>query len=133
MSTPVTKIQKRKWSSKVVVLSLASLGGALAVSACEPEIDTSERRNQYQSKAECVADYSERECEQQTRSGGGGFFFLGPIYTGNWRNRGAGAYAGGGGPGRAALTSPNGVVAQPTQTTRGGFGATGRSYSNRGG
>jgi hypothetical protein len=133
MNSLKAKSQKRSWSSKAVALSLASLGGALAVSACEPEADTSERRNQYQSKAECVADYSERECEQQTRSGGGGFFFLGPIYTGNWRNRGATAYAGGGGPGRAALNSPNGVVAHPTQTTRGGFGSTGRSYSNRGG
>lgn len=133
MNTPSPTTSSKKWSSKGVALSLVSMGGALAITACEPAQDTSERRNQYSSKAECVADYSDRECEQQTRSGGGGFFFLGPMYMGNWRNRGAAAYAGGGGPGRAAMASPTGVVAHPTQTTRGGFGATGRSYSNRGG
>jgi hypothetical protein len=128
--------QKRKWSSAKVAMSLLSVGGALSITACEPapsasEIANQERRNQYQTQAECVADYSEKECEPQARSGGG-FFFLGPIYGGNWRNRGASAFAGGGGPGRAALASPDGVVAHPTQTTRGGFGATGRSYSSRG-
>jgi hypothetical protein len=128
--------EKRKWSSAKVAMSLLSVGGALSISACEPpqssaDIANQERRNQYQTQAECVADYSEKECEPQSRSGGG-FFFLGPMYGGNWRSRGASAFAGGGGPGRAALASPNGVVAHPTQTTRGGFGSTGRSYSSRG-
>lgn len=130
--------RKRKWSSTVVAVTALSVGGILNVSGCEQPFDgqsasSEQRRNQYQTKAECVADYSEKECEQQTRSGGGGFFFLGPLYMGNWRNRGASAFAGGGGPGRAAMASPTGTVAHPTQTTRGGFGATGRSYSNRGG
>lgn len=120
---------KRKWSSGVVVVSLFSASSAL--SGCD-DVGNDSRRNQYNTKAECVADYSERECETQARSGGG-FFFLGPIYSGNWRNRGREAYAGGGGPGRAALASPDGVVAQKTTTTRGGFGNTGRSYSSRGG
>lgn len=127
------KPNTRTWSSKAVKLSLISIGGALAVTACEPPVDNDSRRNQYQSKTECVADYSERECEQQTRSGGGGFFFLGPMYMGNWRGQRANAFASGGGPGRAAMASPTGVVAHPTQTTRGGFGATGRSYSRAGG
>jgi uncharacterized protein YgiB involved in biofilm formation len=123
-------MSKRSWSSKVVVLSLFSVSGSLA--GCDDAGDDG-RRNQYNSQAECIADYSERECEPQARSGGGGgFFFLGPIYRGNWRSQPAGTYAGGGGPGKAAMASPNGVVAHPTQTTRGGFGSTGRSYSSRG-
>jgi hypothetical protein len=118
---------KRRWSSKVVVLGLISASSAL--SACG-EVDD-QRRNQYNTKAECVADYSEQECESQARSGGG-FFFLGPLYSGRWRNQSANAFATGGGPGRAALADPNGRVAHPTQTVRGGFGQTGRSYSSRG-
>jgi hypothetical protein len=120
---------KRRWSSQVVGLTLVALGGGVA--GCDsPDDDV--RRNQYKTQAECIADYSERECEPQARSGGG-FFFLGPMYRGNWRSQPAGAYARGGGPGKAALASPDGVVAQPTQTRRGGFGTTGRSYSSRGG
>jgi hypothetical protein len=122
-------MSKRSWSSKVVVVSLFSVSGSLA--GCDDAGDDA-RRNQYSTQAECIADYSERECEPQARSGGG-FFFLGPLYGSNWRTRPASTYAGGGGPGKAALASPNGVVAHPTQTTRGGFGATGRSYSSRGG
>ncbi len=121
--------QPRQWSSKVVVVSLFSVSGVLA--GCDNGGDG--RRNQYQMRADCEADYSTTQCEQQTRSGGGGFFFLGPIYRGNWRGQGVGAFANGGGPGRGALASPNGVVAHPTTTTRGGFGATGSSYSSRGG
>ena len=137
MRQPKPDIQRRKWSSAHVAMSLLSAGGLLGISACEPVSDSTsaqneQRRNQYQSRAECEADYSAKECEPQARSGGG-FFFLGPLYMGNWRGQGANAFAGGGGPGRAALASPNGVVAHPTQTSRGGFGATGRSYSNRGG
>jgi hypothetical protein len=120
---------KRKWSSTAVVVTLFSASSAL--SGCD-DVGNDSRRNQYETKAECVADYSERECETQARSGGG-FFFLGPMYGGRWRNQGAGAFAGGGGPGRAALASPDGVVAHKTQTARGGFGSTGRSYSSRGG
>jgi hypothetical protein len=129
MSDATNTSIKRKWSSGVVVVSLFSVSSAL--SGCE-DASTDSRRNQYETKAECVADYSERECETQTRSSGG-FFFLGPIYGGGWRNQGASAFAGGGGPGRAALASPDGVVAHKTQTARGGFGSTGRSYSSRGG
>ena len=122
----------------MVAVSFVSVGSLLSLSGCEqPNDGTSaqndQRRNQYQSRAECEADYSAKECEPQARAGGGGFFFLGPMCMGNWRNQGSGAFAGGGGPGRAAMASPTGVVAHPTQTTRGGFGATGRSFSNRGG
>jgi hypothetical protein len=95
------------------------------------DTDGAERRNMYETRAECEVDYSARECEQQARSGGG-FFFLGPLYAGNWRSRGAASYAAGGGPGRAALASPDGVVSRATTTQRGGFGTTGRSYSSRG-
>jgi uncharacterized protein YgiB involved in biofilm formation len=125
---PAPKVTSRTWSSKVVAVSLFSVSGVLA--GCDSTDDDS-RRNQYQTQAECKADYSEKECEPQARAGGG-FFFLGPIYRGNWRSQPAGAFASGGGPGRAAMMSPNGVVAHPTQTARGGFGTTGRSYSSRG-
>ena len=127
--------EKKDWSSTIVTLSLITVGTALVVSSCQPQRQSSDetRRNQYASKQECEADYSATECEPQTRSGGGGFIYLGPSYYGNWRRYGPSAFAsGGGGPGRAALASPDGVVAHPTQTARGGFGATGRSYSSRG-
>jgi hypothetical protein len=130
--SPLTE-QRRAWSSSKVALSLLTLSSAVAITACQPQSSGGgDRRNQYGSRAQCEADYSPKECEPQARSGGG-FFFLGPIYAGNWGQRGAGAFANGGGPGRAALASGTGIVAQPTQTAKGGFGATGRSYSNRGG
>ena len=123
MKTPDRVERSHKWSSALVVVSL---GGLISVSACGPpnsgaSAQNEQRRNQYQSRAECEADYSAKECEPQARSGGG-FFFLGPLYMGNWRNQGSAAFAGGGGPGRAAMASPTGVVAHPTQTSRGGFG-----------
>lgn len=133
MSQYPLKAQRRAWSSGKVALSLLTFTGAVALSACQPQSSTGgDRRNQYGSRAECEADYSPKECEPQARSGGG-FFFLGPVYPGNWGQRGAAAFANGGGPGRAALASGTGIVAHPTQTVRGGFGATGRSYSYRGG
>jgi hypothetical protein len=118
---------KRVWSSKVVVVSLFSASGAL--SGCSDPYD-SDRRNYYDTRAECVADYSERECKTQS-SGAGTFFYLGPSYRGNWRDYGSGAYTTGGGPGRAAMAT--GTVNNPTTVSRGGFGSTGRSYSSRGG
>jgi hypothetical protein len=128
------KPEKKDWSSAIVTLSLLSVGTALVVSSCQPERQARDEavRNQYATRQECEADYSERECEMQPRNGGS-YVYLGPSYYGNWRSYGPNAFAGGGGPGRAALASPNGVVAHPTQTTRGGFGATGRSYAYRGG
>ena len=125
--------EKKDWSSTIVTLSLLAVGVGFTASSCQQQTASTddERRNQYQSRQECEADYNASECEPQARSGGG-FFFLGPIYRGNWRGQGASAFASGGGPGRAALASPDGVVAHPTQTTRGGFGNTGRSFSSRG-
>jgi hypothetical protein len=137
--------EKKDWSSTIVVLSLLGVGTALTVSSCQPakrspyagssysSTQQDERRNQYRSRAECEADYNATECEaSSSSSGNAGVYYLGPRYYGNWRTYGPNAYANGGGPGRAALASPDGVVAHPTQTTRGGFGSTGRSYSSRG-
>jgi hypothetical protein len=135
MSDLYPQKEKKDWSSTIVTLSLITVGTALVVSSCQPHLQSNDdsRRNQYASKQECEADYTATECEPQARSGGGGgFIYLGPHYYGNWRRQGASAFASGGGPGRAALASPNGVVAHPTQTARGGFGATGRSFSSRG-
>jgi uncharacterized protein YgiB involved in biofilm formation len=119
---------KKDWSSAIVVLSLLGVGTALTVSSCQQQ-DRDLRRNEYQSLAECKADYRGNECEPY----GPRFGYLGPSYYSNWRTQPQGTFDNGGGPGRAALASPNGVVAHPTQTTRGGFGSTGRSYSGRGG
>jgi hypothetical protein len=97
------------------------------LSGCD---DTSSklRRNVYETRAECEADYPLKECESQARGNGTGFFFLGPFYSGNWRSRDRSFYAAGGGPGRAALASPKGVVSRGTVTERGGFGSTGHTY-----
>jgi len=131
------------WSSTLVVLSLLSLGAAGTLASCQPNnrvqgpAETAQKRNLYQSKAACVADYSEEACESyhsSPSSGAGGvFFFRGPSYPASWRSAGQAFDSARSGPGRSALASPDGVVAHPTQTTRGGFGSTGRSYSSRGG
>lgn len=131
------------WSSTIVILSLLSVGSVLTVSSCQPDnrpidrIEEAQKRNLYQTKEACVADYSEEACEAHTSgasSGSGGvFFFRGPPYPASWRNAGQAFDPARGGPGRAVLASPDGIVAHPTQTTRGGFGSTGRSYASRGG
>ncbi|MFM1976962.1 MAG: hypothetical protein RL145_1808 [Pseudomonadota bacterium] len=131
------------WSSTLVVLSLLSLGAIGTVASCQPDkslhdpVETVEKRNLYQSKEACVADYSEEACESYQTGGGSGsggvFFYRGPSYPAAWQSAGQNFDPARSGPGRAALASPDGVVAHPTQTTRGGFGSTGRSYSSRGG
>lgn len=139
----MTKDTTRDWSSTIVILSLLTVGSVMTVSSCQPDrrgMDTAgeaQKRNLYQSKEACVADYSEEACEAYQSgdgSGSGGvFFFRGPPYPASWRNAGYAFDPARNGPGRAALASPDGVVAHPTQTMRGGFGATGRSYASRGG
>lgn len=139
----MTKQSPSDWSSTLVVLSLVSLGAVGTVASCQPDnrvqgpAETAQKRNLYQSKEACVADYSEEACESYhsgSSSGAGGvFFFRGPPYPASWRRAGQAFDPASSGPGRAALASPDGVVAHPTQTTRGGFGSTGRSYSSRGG
>ena len=74
MRQPKPDIQRRKWSSAHVAMSLLSAGGLLGISACEPVSDSTsaqneQRRNQYQSRAECEADYSAKECEPQVAVG----------------------------------------------------------------
>jgi hypothetical protein len=139
----MSKQSSSDWSSTLVVLSLLSLGAVGTVASCQPDnrvqgpAETSQKRNLYQSKEACVADYSEAACESYnsgSSSGAGGvFFFRGPPYPASWRSAGQAFDSANSGPGRAALASPDGVVAHPTQTMRGGFGSTGRSYSSRGG
>ncbi len=128
----------KDWSSTIVILSLITVGSAFVINSFRPgglggeKIET---RNLYQSREACVADYSEEACESFGPSGsaGVGYFHRGPSYPASWRSAGQGFDPARSGPGRSALASPDGVVAHPTQTTRGGFGSTGRSYSSRGG
>jgi hypothetical protein len=139
----MTRQSPRDWSSTLVVVSLLSLGAVGTVASCQPDnrgsgsSETAEKRNLYQTKEACVADYSEEACESYNSGGssgsGGVFFFRGPSYPASWRSAGQAFDSSSSGPGRSALASPDGVVAHPTQTTRGGFGSTGRSYSSRGG
>lgn len=136
----MAKDQPRDWSSTIVILSLLSVGSVLTVSSCQPDrggTAEAQKRNLYQSKEACVADYSEEACESYNSGGssgsGGAYFFRGPPYPASWRDAGQSFDPARSGPGRAALASPDGVVAHSTQTTRGGFGSTGRSYSSRGG
>jgi hypothetical protein len=139
----MAKQSPKDWSSTIVILSLLSVGSVLTVSSCQPDnrptdrVEEAQKRNLYQTKEACVADYSDEACEAYnsgTNSGSGGvFFFRGPPYPASWRNAGQAFDPARSGPGRAALASPDGIVAHPTQTTRGGFGSTGRSYASGGG
>lgn len=128
----------KDWSSTIVILSLMTTGTAFTATSCQPgwlDPEGVQNRNLYQSREACVADYSEQACESFGSGGtsGVGYYHRGPLYPENWRSRAQAFDPAISGPGRAALTSPDGIVAHPTQTTRGGFGSTGRSYSFRGG
>jgi hypothetical protein len=144
----------KKWSSGTVGLLVFGgvIGGLILTSPPPPpaplaQSDTSDRktaqdadwepvRNQYADKEQCVEDYSEAECRPAGASSGSGLFYFGPWYRSNWRS-----YTGAGdaGPGRYAKASPSGLprpgvqIAGGGQMQKGGFGATGRSYSSRGG
>ncbi len=115
-----------RWRTSTVVL--VTLGAAAALSGCarEPEY----ARNGYLSREACLQDYPPQHCSDRTYGG----YYYGPSYA----TRRAGAAPDDPGPGRSAATTGTSIYAdanaRQASTSRGGFGATGRSYaSGRGG
>lgn len=99
-------------SSACVTLVLI---GAAALSGCG-DSPTANRRSQYASREECLADWGDpKECEQQVaRTGSGSHFYWGP----------SGGYGGYGSRG-----SGSGSSAAGHSISRGGFGSHGSSSS----
>ena len=75
----MTKQSPPDWSSRLVVLSLLSLGAAGTLASCQPNnrvqgpAETAQKRNLYQTKGACVADYSEETCESYQSGSSSGF------------------------------------------------------------
>lgn len=103
-------------------------------------------RNTYDSRDECVADYSEAECREESPGGGGvvpGFVYFGPWYR---LPTATGLAPPNPGPGKAALaagltqpatgvqrfrSSPSTAGAAASRTQRGGFGGSSNYYGSR--
>lgn len=109
-----------RWRTSTV--ALITLGAAAGLSGCarEPEY----ARNGYDSREACLQDYPPSQCNSLS---GGGYYF-GPFYAVHGRDR----VAGDPGPGRSADATGTSLHANQVMTTRGGFGATGRSYASSG-
>lgn len=122
-----------KKSGKVPLVLMGAVAGAVALPALFNGTDV--QRNRYNSREDCVADYSEAQCNPDfplgtsTRT-----YFHGPWYLSDFNARtrdskdpGPGRYFRGGG------SSSGFAVAPSVETgTRGGFGSSGR-VSARGG
>jgi len=125
----------RKSSSALrLVLMGAAVGGSGLLGGC----DTDVQRNRYASRADCVADYSEAQCQSDFPVGAAVAAGAATYYFGPWYRTGvATAARGSGDPGpgrffssgsaRGSTSPPAGVEAG----TRGGFGSHGH-VSERG-
>ena len=121
-----------KKSSKVPLVLMGAVAGAIALPAMFNGTDV--QRNRYNSREDCMADYSDAQCkadfplDSSTRT-----YYHGPWYRSDVNARardssdpGPGRYFRGGGT--TGLAAP----ATVETGTRGGFGSTGR-VSARGG
>jgi hypothetical protein len=112
-----------RWRSSAVTLVVIGVAG---VASCSPEPQTY-RRNLYATKGDCYRDYGPADCEASSYRAG--YFFGAPYWVGGGRRP-----AGDPGPGASAVNGRSGVALAVSDPVRGGFGATGRSYSgSRGG
>jgi hypothetical protein len=119
-----------------LVLMGAAVGGSGLLAGCGADV----QRNRYNSREDCVADYSQAQCGPDFPVGaaaavGAATYYYGPWYRSDATARsrdqndpGAGRYFRGGGAATSGTRAPTGVEAG----TRGGFGSTGR-VSARGG
>ncbi|MFO1322929.1 MAG: hypothetical protein U1F15_02590 [Burkholderiales bacterium] len=107
-------------SSACVTLVLI---GAAALTGCGDSAN-SNRRSQYATKEECLADWGDpKDCEQQEArgsSGSGSHFYWGPgARSGNWSSGGHGS----------SSRSSGGPSSGGHSISRGGFGSHGSSAS----
>jgi hypothetical protein len=120
----------RKSSTVRLVLMGAAVGGSGLLAGCGTDV----QRNRYNSREDCVADYSQAQCGPDFPVGaaaaiGAATYYYGPWYRSDAAARlrdpndpGAGSYFRGGGAASSGTRAPTGVEAG----TRGGFGSTGR-------
>jgi len=116
-------------SSNTINLVILGLFGAYVALPFLPQGDEV-RRNTYRSREECVADYSETQCESSSSGGG----------SGSWGYRGPSYYADGRGhtddpgPGRYSRENgrPNPAVIHTETSFRGGFGNLARRLGSGG-
>lgn len=68
--------------SRSVALVLLGLGAAVTLSGCEDsKQNVNAKRNQYANRADCVADWGDKDCPREgQRTSGGGFMYMGPHY-----------------------------------------------------
>ena len=115
-----------KKSGKVPLVLMGAVAGAVALPALFNGTDV--QRNRYNSRDECIADYSEAQCNPDFPLGGTSrTYYYGPWYRSDVSQRakdskdpGPGRYFRGGGS--------SGLAAAPSVETgtRGGFGSHGR-------
>lgn len=116
-----------KKSSKVPLVLMGAVAGAVALPAMFNGTDV--QRNRYNSREDCVADYSEAQCNPDFPLGSTSrTYYYGPWYRSDVSERakdtkdpGPGRYFRGGG-------SSSGFTSAPSveSGTRGGFGSSGR-------
>lgn len=115
-----------KKSGKVPLVLMGAVAGAVALPAMFNGTDV--QRNRYNSREECIADYSEAQCNPDFPTGTSTrTYYHGPWYRSDAGARakdstdpGSGRYFSGGGKGGAA--APPSIETG----TRGGFGSSGR-------
>lgn len=69
--------------SRSVALVLLGIGAAVTLTGCEKsQQDVNYKRNQYANRADCVADWGDKNCPTNSTSSGsgGGMFYMGPHY-----------------------------------------------------
>lgn len=88
--------------SRKVALVLLGVGASVVLTGCEDSRqNVSSKRNQYANRADCVADWGDKDCPRDAqRSSNGGFFYMGPHYF--WSPGGGPMVVGNDGTARAA-------------------------------
>src|SRR5512139_1708605 len=116
-----------KSSDAIMLVLLGLIGASMAL----PYLPQGEevRRNTYRSRNDCVADYSEAECETTPASGDGSWGYHGPTYRkdsqGHPEDPGPGRYS-------KEFSKPNPAVIHTESSFRGGFGNISRRFGSGG-
>jgi hypothetical protein len=116
-------------SSKVPLVLMGAVAGAVALPAMFSSTDV--QRNRYNSREDCIADYSDAQCNPDFPLGTTAHtYYHGPWYRSDVNERardtadpGPGRYFHGGG---GAGVGSKGAPASVETGTRGGFGSSGR-------
>lgn len=109
--------------SRNVALVLLGVGASVVLAGCDSKENVNSKRNQYANRADCVADWGDKDCPRDAqRSSNGGFFYMGPHYF--WSPGGGPMVVGNDGTARAASgTYLNQPGASATTTSRSSIGS----------